>query len=123
MRRVSRQKRLRHQMIADWRGVADGPIIDEAPVALNTLISGVLKEWHLNDPLRAEEVTAAWKEMVGPFMEKQTAPDGLKRGALTVRVLQPAIHHALRSQKVALLARLQERFGKDVVRDLKFRHG
>ena len=50
-------------------------------------------------------------------------PDSLKLGVLTVRVLQPAIHHTLLMEKARLLQRLQERFGKSTVREVKFRHG
>ena len=123
MRRVSRQQRLRHRLIADWRGVEAGPLIDEPPKTLGELIPGVLKGWKLDGSVHTEEVSAAWQEMVGEFISKHTAPDGLKRAVLTVRVLQPAIHHALMAEKPKLLARLQARFGAVVVKDIKFRHG
>ncbi len=123
MRRVSRLQRVRHQLMTDWRGVEDGPLIDEPPKTLDELIPGILKSWKLDGSLHTDEVSAAWQEMVGDFIAKHTAPDGLKRGVLTVRVLQPAIHHALMSEKPKLLVRLQQRFGATVVKDIRFRHG
>ena len=57
------------------------------------------------------------------YVLEQTAPDAIKRGVLTVRVLQPAIHHTLMQQKVTLLKKLQQHFGADVVKDIRFRHG
>ena len=123
MRYATRQQRLRHQMIAEWRGVEDGPLNSSAVVSPGDLIPGILQGWKLNDTLRHDEVAVLWSTLVGEFIARQTAPDGLKRGVLTVRVIQPAIHHTLLSEKARLLCELQERFGRDVVRDLKFRHG
>ena len=123
MRYATRQQRLRHKMIADWRGVADGPLNDSPVVSPATLIPKILQDWKLNDTLRLDEVAALWNELVGNFIAKQTSPDGLKRGVLTVRVIQPAIHHSLLSEKARLLRAMQERFGANIVRDLKFRHG
>lgn len=123
MRRANKQQRLRHQLVADWRGAMGAPLIDNPVVTLQSIIPGVLKEWKLDDALRLDDAAAAWREIVGGFIAQQTMPDSLKRGVLTVRVLQPAIHHTLLMEKARLLQRLQERFGKSTVREVKFRHG
>lgn len=123
MRRASKQQRLRHQLVADWRGAMGAPLIDNPIVTLQSIIPGVLKEWKLDDALRLDDAAAAWREIVGGFIAQQTMPDSLKRGVLTVRVLQPAMHHTLLMEKARLVQKLQERFGKTVVREVKFRHG
>ena len=123
MRRATKQQRLRHKLIADWRGAVGAPLIDNPAFSTAEIIPGLLHEWKLDDKLRLDDAAAAWRTLVGEFIARQTMPDSLKRGVLTVRVLQPAIHHTLAQQKAALLKRLQEHFGGDVVRDVKFRHG
>lgn len=123
MRRANKLQRLRHQLVADWRGAMGAPLIDNPVVTLQSILPGVLKDWKLDDALRLDDAAAAWREIVGGFIAQQTMPDSLKRGVLTVRVLQPAIHHTLLMEKARLLQRLQERFGKSVVREVKFRHG
>lgn len=123
MRYASKHKRLRHQLIADWRGMEDGPLNNSEVTDMAALVPQILKAWKLDERLRGDDVAAAWREMVGDFIARQTAPDGLKRGVLTIRVLQPAIHHTLMMEKARLLAKLQERFGQGEVRDVKFRHG
>jgi len=123
MRRASRQQRLRHRTIAAWRGVEDGPLIDNPVVTLHDLIPQVLKECKLSDQLRLDDTAAAWRGLVGDFIAKHTAPDALKRGVLTIRVLQPAIHHTLAMQKGTLLQKLQAHFGAGVLKDIRFRHG
>ncbi len=123
MRFVTRHQRLRHHLIADWRGVEDGPLIDSPAVGLGSLIPEILKTWKLDERLHEEELSSAWRETVGDFIAQHTAPDSLKRGVLTVRILQPTIHHTLMMEKGRLLKRMQERFGKDTVREVRFRHG
>lgn len=123
MRYASKQKRLRHRLISAWRGVEDGPLNDCEAVGVGELLPAILKGWKLDEKQRGEEMTAAWREIVGDFFAQHTAPDSIKRGVLTVRVLHSTIQHTLTMEKPRLLAKLQERFGKDVVRDMKFRHG
>jgi predicted nucleic acid-binding Zn ribbon protein len=123
MRYASKSKRLRHRLIADWRGLEDGPLNDCEAVGVDALLSRVLKEWKLDEKQRGEEITAAWRDVVGEFLAQHTAPDSIKRGILTVRVLHATVHHTLMMEKARLLARLQQRFGKSEIRDLKFRHG
>ena len=123
MRRATRQQRLRHRTIAAWRGVPDGPLIDNAFVPLQDVLAQVLKETKLTDQMRLDDTAAAWRGLVGDFIAQHTAPDALKRGVLTIRVLQPAIHHTLAMQKGTLLQKLQAHFGAGVLKDIRFRHG
>ena len=122
-RKATARQRLRHALIAQWRGVADGPLLDCPVAAVSDLVPKIVAQCGLSERLQMEEVSAAWTGIVGDFIARQTAPDGLKRGVLTIRVLQPAVHHTLMMEKARLMAKLQERFGASEVRDLKFRHG
>lgn len=123
MRFASKSKRIRHRLVADWRGVEDGPLNDSEVMGLGALVPHVLKEWKLDEKQRGDEITAAWREIVGEFIAQYTAPDTIKRGVLTIRVLHSTIHHTLTMEKARLLAKLQERFGKGEVREVRFRHG
>jgi hypothetical protein len=123
MRYASKSKRLRHHLVASWRGVEDGPLNNCETVGVGELMPCILKEWRLDEKQRGEEISAVWREIVGEFFAKHTVPDAIKRGVLTVRVLQPTVHYALTMERARLLARLQEKFGKSEVREVKFRHG
>src|SRR4051812_15455722 len=116
MRRASRQQRLRHRTIAEWRGGEDGPLINNAAITLQSVITQVLKECKLDDRMKLDDVAAAWRGLVGDFIAQNTSPDSLKRGVLAVRVLQPAIHHTLAMQKVPLLQKLRAHFGEDIIK-------
>jgi hypothetical protein len=123
MRYASKHQWARHHLISAWRRVEDGSPNECEAVGVGELVPDILKGWKLDEKQRGEEITAAWREIVGEFFAQHTAPDSIKRGVLTVRVLHSTIQHTLTMEKARLLAKLQERFGKDVVRDMKFRHG
>ncbi|WP_050029898.1 DUF721 domain-containing protein [Verrucomicrobium sp. BvORR034] len=123
MRYATRQQRLRHDLITKWRGLEGEPLNELPTLDVGHLIPSLLKEWKLDEQLREDDVAAAWQEIVGEFISRHTAPDGIKRGVLTLRVLQPAIHHTLMMEKGTLLRKLQERFGSGTIRDIRFRHG
>ena len=123
MRFPTRQQKLRYELVSEWRGLQDGPLNDCPLRTLDKLVPEVMKGWRLDEKLREEDVAAAWINIVGGMLAKDTAPDGLKRGVLTVRVLQPAAHHELMMRKRQLVAKLQGIFGKENLKDVKFRHG
>ena len=83
-----------------------------------------MKTLGLQDRLRAENVIAAWKDIVGEFVAKNSAPRQLKEGVLYVSVLQPSLHFELeRVWKKDIVEKLKRRFGAKVVRDVRFRIG
>ena len=78
----------------------------------------------LADRVQESEVLAAWKEVVGDFIAGHSAPSRLKAGVLYVSVLQPSIHFELeRVWKAQILEKLRARFGKKVIREVRFRVG
>lgn len=123
MRYPTRRDRLRHKLVSEWRGVEDGPLQDLPALSIESLVPKVLKTWKLDDRLHAEEMGAAWKEIVGDFIATYTSPDGVKRGVLVINISQSAIHHTLMMKKADILSRLQKRFGAKTIKDIRFRHG
>jgi hypothetical protein len=123
MRYATKQQWIRHNIIANWRGLEEGSPNNQEAVGLGALLPRVLKEWKLDEKQRGEEIAAAWRDLVGEFFAKHTAPDMIKRGVLTVRVLHSTIHHTLMMEKRRLLAKLQEHFGVEEIKDLRFRNG
>lgn len=110
-------------MIADWRGVPDGPLLDRPVREVADLVGAVARECGIKDRLLLEDVVAAWRAIVGDFLATHSQPDTIQRGMLTVRILQPAVHHSLMMEKPRILARLKQKLGPGSVRDIRFRHG
>ena len=117
------RQRLRHALVAQWRGVADGPLHDMPIRSAADLVGKVVAEAGLADRMRLEEVLAAWREIVGDFLFQHSRPDSIQRGVLMVRVLQPSVHHALWMERPRILKRLQETLKKSGIKDVRLKHG
>lgn len=109
--------------MAAWRGVEDGPLVDLPVQEISALIPDIIRQTGIADRLRLDEVVAAWRGIVGDFLAQSSQPDSISRGVLCVRILQPAVHHALMMEKGKILARLKAHLGASAVKDIRFRHG
>ena len=117
-------EQLRARVLAEWRGLPELVVRPDRAAAVGDAVRKVMAALGLKDRLRADEVLGAWQEVVGDFVAKHSSPQQLKDGVLTVRVLQPTVQFELdRFWKPKILAKLKERFGKSVVREIKFRVG
>jgi predicted nucleic acid-binding Zn ribbon protein len=115
-----RYRRLR----AEWRGVYEPPDLTRFEKTVADVVAQVLKRAGLNDRLAEETMIREWGAMVGDFLAGQSKPTGLRNGVLQVMVLQAAVRYDLeRNLKREILQRLQQRFGKAVVKDLRFVSG
>jgi hypothetical protein len=112
-RHPTARQRLRHALISAWRGVDEGPVIDLPAQSVADLVGRVIAQAGLGDRMKMEEVLAAWREIVGSF----------QRGILTVRVLQPTVHHALSMERPRILKRLQSLLKTTGIKDIRLKHG
>ena len=122
-RKATAAQRLRHGLIAAWRGVPDGPLMDNPVVTVADLAPKIVAQYGIAGRLQMEEIAAAWRGVVGDFLAAQTAPDSITRNVLVVRMIQPTVHHALMMEKTKIVQRLNEKLGKRAVKDIRFKHG
>lgn len=122
-RKPSSRQILRHRMMAAWRGVADGPLMDLPLLSVCDLAPKIMAQCGMANRVKLEDILAAWEEIVGTFLFKLSRPDAMERGILTVRLIQPTAHHALSLEKVKILKRLQAKLPDAKIRDIRFRHG
>lgn len=114
---------MRHRLVAAWRGVADGPLMDLPVLSVADLAPKIVAQCGMANRVKLEDVLAAWEEIVGAFLFKLSRPDAIERGILTVRLMQPTAHHALSLEKGKILKRLQAKLPDAKIRDIRFRHG
>lgn len=117
-------QKLRFLVLSEWRGLPQTYERPDRAVDCGSAVQKVMKELGLGERLRADEVLGAWREVVGEFVSKHSAPRSLKDGILYVSVLQPTVHFELdRVWKRDILDKMKKRFGARTVRDIKFRLG
>lgn len=101
----------------------DGPLMDNPLANVADLAAKIVEQCGIGERLQMEEIAAAWRSVVGGFLAAQTAPDSISRNVLSVRMIQPTVHHALMMEKAKILKRLNEKLGRRAVKDIRFKHG
>jgi predicted nucleic acid-binding Zn ribbon protein len=116
--------KLRARALAEWRGLPETYVRTEGITEAADAVRKVMKSLGLGERLKADAVLAAWREIVGEFFAKHSAPQQLKDGVLYVSVLQPTVHYELdRVWRREIIAKLKDKFGARTVREIKFRLG
>jgi predicted nucleic acid-binding Zn ribbon protein len=117
------RQRQRHALISAWRGADEGPVVDLPVQNVSDLVGKVIVQAGLGSRMKLEEVLGAWREIVGDFLFQHSRPDSIQRGVLTVRVLQPTVHHALSMELPRILKRLQAQLKNSGIKDIRLKHG
>lgn len=111
----------RRQTLQQWHGVPQ-PAVDARLSPLRKLLETLLPKLGLSERLSENQILAAWQEIVGEFLATHSRPASLKGGLLIVQVLQPSVRYELeRNWKAIILQKLQLRFGKNSVKEIRFR--
>ena len=122
--RKMKPAQLRARALAEWRGLPAEYVRPDRTTTAADAVRKVMESLGLGSRLKSDEVVAAWREVVGDFFAKHSAPQQLKDGVLYVAVLQPTVHFELdRVWKRDIIAKFKERFGARTVREIKFRLG
>lgn len=93
------------------------------PTALSSLLHGLFARQGWDDRIRAHEVWCTWDQVVGPQIASQARPARLRGDVLEVKVNHPIWMQQLQLMKPKLLAALNSRYEKVLIRDLFFRPG
>ncbi|MCF6314412.1 MAG: DUF721 domain-containing protein [Verrucomicrobiales bacterium] len=120
-RRVRSKK---DRLLAAWRGVWEPEDLSNYSRPVGEVMETAMQGLGLDRRLDQEAMVEAWAEVVGSNIANNARPIEVRRKVLIVQVLQPSIHYVLAQQmKGAILAKMQERFGKENIRDIDFRIG
>ena len=111
---------MRKRLLEQWRGVPDPKIPRHSAKVIGDVVPGLMKSLGLSDRYAEEEIARAWTQIVGHPLCLQAVPVKLKHRTLHVRMIQPTVHFVLESMRDDLLSRLQQRFGKERITDLRF---
>ena len=87
------------------------------------VLQGLLQQKGMSERLREYQAWQVWNEVVGPLIAAHAQPCGIRDGILEIKVDQPVWMQQLQLLKPKLLARLNERLGSALFRDLFLRRG
>jgi predicted nucleic acid-binding Zn ribbon protein len=103
--------------IADF----EPPAADPGAPPLAAIIPDVLKGMKLDVHAQVAQIAADWPEIVGPQLAANIKPAHLENKVLAIYVSHPAWIFELRGRPAAeILARLQARYGKPVIQNIRF---
>lgn len=106
------------------RGLLPDPDSQRGPKTMPVLLQPHLDKLGLKEQVAEGQVIDAWESIVGPSNATLTRPVSLRKGELVVAVSQPALKYTLeRFHAATILTMLQDRFGRETVRTLRFRTG
>ena len=114
-------QKLKSRVIAEWRGLFEAPMRTSRTRNVGEILEKLLPALGLSERLNETAILEAWCEIAGDFFARHSTPIRLKARILYIQVFQPSVRYELdRTWKPQLLAKLQEKFGKKTIRELRF---
>lgn len=113
----------RERALAQLRGYWEPQDVSKYTRDSETVVEDTLKGLGLEGRFNEEQVFDAWNTMVSNFIAQNARPVGLHRGILNIQVLHSTVHYELERMKGQLLAKMQDRFGRNNVKEIRFRLG
>lgn len=114
---------LRERSLAAWRRYEEPPDLGRYQHDMAQAVAQTMKGLGLNDRFHEDQIFSAWGEVVGEFIAANARPIGLERSVLTIQVLNSSVHYEMERMKSTILAKMQDRFGKKHLREVRFRLG
>jgi len=117
------RRSMRAQVTRDWVGAPKPLDLNKNISPASDHIEAILESIGIQGGLNEEEVKATWRTLAGELVAKQTEPASLRKGCLTLRVLQPSMRYHLEQLKPGLLRKLQSELGEDNIKSLRLTIG
>jgi predicted nucleic acid-binding Zn ribbon protein len=117
------RRTIRERALAQLRGYWEPQDVSKYTRDSETVVEDTLKELGLESRFNEEQVFDAWNSMVSNFIAQNARPVSLQRGVLNIQVLHSTVHYELERMKSQLLAKMQDSFGRNNVKEIRFRLG
>jgi predicted nucleic acid-binding Zn ribbon protein len=114
---------LRERSLASWRGYEEPADLSRYQHDMAEAVARTMKGLGFNDRFHEDQIFSAWSEVVGDFIAANARPTKLERSVLTIQVLNSSVHYEMERMKSTILAKMQDRFGKKNIREVRFRLG
>jgi len=88
--------------------------------SLKIAIDAMLKKFGIDNAIAQNNAINLWNEIVGDKVAKNTQPDKVEHGIITVKVSSPTWRQELYFQKKEIILKINKTIGKNVIRDIRF---
>jgi predicted nucleic acid-binding Zn ribbon protein len=117
----------RRRVLAEWRGVDLDPI-EKAKAntakSISDIIPQVTKELRLEKKQAETEILKVWNNLVDPNVAAHAQPTGIHNGTVFVTVDSSVwLDEIVRYRRKEILERLQNSFGRELIKRISFRVG
>ncbi len=116
-------RRVRSQVVREWIGAPQPLDLNKNISEASEWIETILEKIGVSGGIEEERVIETWRELAGELVAGQTAPVSLRRGCLTLKVLQPSMRFHLEQLKPQLLRKLQQELGEEHLKSLRLTIG
>jgi len=112
---------IRLRVLEEWRGLPQRIPVPDRALPVGHYIEATMRNMGLGDRITESEIREAWRGLVGDFLATHSQPSRLRAGVLYVNVIQSTVHYELdRVWRPQVVTKLQQRFGKKIIRDVRF---
>ena len=87
---------------------------------LNTSIQNFLESYGLKKGVKQNSAILYWEEVVGKKISKNTKPQSVEHGTLTVSVSNPAWRQELVFKKEEIIKQLNKKIGENTIKEVRF---
>lgn len=123
-KKLYRPKRTaRERGLAQLRGYWEPQDVSGFEHEVNSVVKKTLEDLGLDNRFNEEQVFEAWNELVSEFVANNSRPVALQRKVLSIQVLHSTVHYELERMKGQILQKMQDRFGAQNIREVRFRLG
>ena len=116
-------KNMRADIVSQWVGASRPLNLNKNISEASEHIEAILDSIGVRGGLDEDRVKEAWSSLAGELIAKQTEPVSLRKGCLSLKVLQPAMRYHLEQLKPGLLRKLQSELGEENVTSLRLTIG
>jgi predicted nucleic acid-binding Zn ribbon protein len=88
--------------------------------SIKTVINQFLKQSGLEKGVAQNRALVIWEETVGSTIAKNTKPEDVSHGVLTIKVKTPAWRQELQFQKTDIINKLNQQLGKNTIKEIRF---
>lgn len=86
---------------------------------INSAVDNVVARIIGRNAMREHEVFRSWNTLVGEHVARNSVPVKVEKGVLFVSTKNSVWRQELTMQKPQILIRIEERFGRGIIRDIR----